>query len=172
MIDRVLTWRASSRDMLPLRMQTRPVTQAVDEAVRRFTEMIGPEEVDFSSTTDSRLKVRHDAKALNAVVLNLLINAYKYTGANKRIELSVRDEGNQVLIAVRDNGRGMGRAELKRVFQPFYRAEPTDGGQTGGVGLGLPIARYLIGRHEGGIDVQSEKGRGATFTISLPAVNE
>lgn len=172
MIDRALTWRSSSRDMLTLKMDTQAVTQAVNDAVERFRSMVAPDELEWSSSIESRLPVRHDARALNGVVLNLLTNAYKYTGKVKRIGISVRDEDGNVVIDVHDNGIGLTPAEAKRVFQPFYRAEPESGSATSGVGLGLTIARYLVTRHAGTIGVTSEKGKGSTFTIRLPAVSE
>ena len=172
MIDRILTWRSSSRDMMPLKMDTRPVSGAISDAVERFRTMVAPDEMDFSSSIDSRLCVRHDAGAVNGVVLNLLTNAYKYTGKDKRISVSVRDEDGHVMIEVLDNGIGLTSAEVKHVFQPFYRAERQDGGETNGVGLGLAIAQYLVNRHEGTIAVTSEKGKGSTFRIRLPAAAE
>jgi two-component system phosphate regulon sensor histidine kinase PhoR len=172
MIDRVLTWRASAKDMMPLVMEVLPVSGAIEHAIERFRTMVAPDDLDFSSAINSRLQVRHDGRALNAVVLNLLINAYKYTGASKRIHLTVRDDATHVVIEVRDNGVGLTPAEAKRVFQPFYRAEQPDGSDAGGVGLGLAIAQHLVHRHAGTIAVASEKGKGSSFTIRLPAVSE
>jgi signal transduction histidine kinase len=171
MIDRVLTWRASSKDMLPLEQVTKPVTRAVLDAVERFRSMVGPDDIAFSTSIDSTLDVRHDANALTAVVLNLLTNAYKYTGGDKRIELRIRDEAHSVLIELQDNGMGMTEAEQKRVFQPFYRAG-RQGDAASGVGLGLAIAHYIVRRHHGTIAVRSTEGEGSTFTIRLPSASE
>ena len=172
MIDRVLTWRASSRDMMPLKMEKRPVSQAVEDAVQRFRGMVSADELKLSCSVRSRVCVYHDAGALNSVVLNLLTNAYKYTGKDKKIDVDVKDVGNDVVIKVRDNGIGLGPAQEKRIFQPFYRAEEQDSGQASGAGLGLAIARYLVQRHNGSISVNSMKGKGSTFIIRLPAALE
>lgn len=172
MIDRVLTWRASSRDRMPLEMNTRPVSPAVRGAVERFRTMVAPDELEFSSLIDTALPVRHDASALNTVVLNLLTNAYKYTGKDKRISVNVRDEDRNVMIEVCDNGTGLTPDEVKRVFQPFYRAAKQGGGDASGVGLGLAIVQYLVDRHRGTITVRSDKGKGSTFAIRLPAASD
>jgi two-component system phosphate regulon sensor histidine kinase PhoR len=170
MMDRVLSWRASSRDMMPLHMRTRPVSRAVSGAVERFRHMAVPDDLNLAVSIETRLPVRHDAEALNAVVLNLLTNAYKYTGKEKRIEVSARDESAGVAIEVSDNGIGLTPAEAHRVFQPFYRGQTRESGQAaGGIGLGLAIARHIVSEHGGTISVSSEKGKGSAFVIRLPA---
>ncbi len=168
MIDRLLTWRAASKDLLKLAMETQPVAAAVQSAIDRFNAMVPPDELTLSTAMDSRLCVRHDAQALNAVVLNLLMNAYKYTGTQKKIGVRVRDEEDRVIIEVEDNGIGLSAADAQRIFQPFYRAARNGKEETGGIGLGLAIARQLVGQHSGSLSVSSRPGEGSTFTISLP----
>jgi signal transduction histidine kinase len=172
MIDRVMMWRASSKDMMPLTMDPQPVSQAVNDAVERFRAMVAPDALELSSSIETRRFVRHDARALSSVVLNLLINAYKYTRTEKQIRVAVRDVNDHVAIEVSDNGIGMTDADMKRIFEPFYRARGEDGGKRSGVGLGLAIVRHLVHRHGGTIGVSSKVGKGATFTIQLPAVAE
>jgi len=167
MLDRALTWRASSRNLLKLNMETIPVAPAVDDAVTRFRSMVAPEEIALSIDADSKLNVLHDPKAIHAVVLNLLTNAYKYTGGNKEIAVRVRDAGEQVCVEISDNGVGLSPKEAKHVFRPFYRSRKSG---TGGVGLGLTIARYLITRHGGAITAAGRPEGGSTFTITLPVV--
>ncbi len=168
MIDQVLTWRASSNDMLALKMETRPVADAIGGAVERFRSMTEPDQLAIEAEIDTGLAVRHDGHALHAVVLNLLTNAAKYSGGEKRIVVRVH-EGDSVVIEVEDNGMGLTSAEVGRVFQPFYRGERPDGSQVGGVGLGLAIAKHLVELHNGQVGVESEKGHGATFIVRLPA---
>ena len=172
MIDRVLTWRASARDMMPLTMAVAPVSDAVNGAVERFRMMADPDEVVLACSVTTARPVCHDAQALNAVVLNLLTNAYKYTGDDKQIGIDARDEGDNVVIDVTDNGVGLSASEMKHVFEPFYRAKQEDGGLPGGIGLGLAIARHLVTRHGGMLTVRSEEGQGATFTVCLPVQQE
>ena len=172
LVDRVMTWRAASKDMMALDMATRPVGQAVSDAIERFRSMVAPEDFVLSSSMDTRLCVSHDAGALSAVVLNLLTNAYKYTGKEKRIGISARDEEGSVVIEVQDNGVGLPLAEVKNIFQPFYRAERQNGSAASGVGLGLAIARHLVTLHKGSVTVRSEEGKGSIFTIRLPALPE
>ncbi|MFO7870901.1 MAG: HAMP domain-containing sensor histidine kinase [Kiritimatiellia bacterium] len=171
MVDRVLTWRASSKDLMPLEMAVKPVSESITGAAKRFRTMVPPERLRFSVSVKTALPVRHDSNALNTVILNLLTNAYKYTGNDKDIELAAEDENDYVRIEVRDNGPGLTAAEIKRAFQPFYRMEKSNG-RAGGTGLGLSIVGYLVKTHGGMIDVDSRKGEGSTFVIRLPAATE
>jgi two-component system, OmpR family, phosphate regulon sensor histidine kinase PhoR len=169
MVEEVLTWRAASRDMMKLEPRTRPVLQAVRDAVDRFHTLVDPAQMELSTSLLSTQAVRHDARALTAVLLNLLTNAYKYTGRDKRIDIRVRDAERSVVIEVQDNGIGLSAADLKRVFQPFYRAARQGGGSPGGVGLGLAIARDIVRRHHGTLTARSTEGAGSVFTLRLPA---
>lgn len=168
MVDRVLTWRASSKDILPLHLKRSPVTGAVDSAIERFRGMISPGEVMLTSETSSDANVEHDEHALQSVVLNLLTNAYKYTGNVKEIRVSVRDHEGGVVIEVADNGIGISPQDQRRIFQPFYRVSEEHREGASGAGLGLAIVSDLIDRHDGSITVESEQGKGTTFSIYLP----
>jgi signal transduction histidine kinase len=172
MIDGVLTWRTASDDRLPMDLEEAAVTPAIEVAVERFRAMIPPEDVDLSCASKSRNPVPHDPRAMQAVILNLLTNAYKYTGNKKVIGVRVSDEDGGVVIAVSDNGIGLSATEAKRVFHAFYRVEQPGGINTRGVGLGLAIAHHLIQRQGGTLAVESEPGKGSVFTIRLPGVGQ
>ena len=83
MIDRVLTWRMAARDRDVLEMETDSVRPAVEEAVLRFSRMTPPAEAGLTVEIETALPVRHDRRAIGEIVLNLLVNAYKYTGPDK-----------------------------------------------------------------------------------------
>ncbi|MBM4149812.1 MAG: HAMP domain-containing histidine kinase [Lentisphaerae bacterium] len=170
MMEGILTWRASSRDMMPLKMEAHAVEGAVCEALDRFRAMVPPDDMDLCSSINTGLEVLHDRRAISSAVLNLLTNAHKYTPGEKRIEVTAGDTENGVVIQVRDNGVGMSPHEAKRIFQPFYRAEASGNRTAGGIGLGLAIARHTVALHGGEISVSSEKGKGSVFTITLPSL--
>jgi two-component system phosphate regulon sensor histidine kinase PhoR len=172
MIDKVLTWRTSSKDSIELDMEIGSVSTAVQGAADRFCAMVAADEMAFSTSIDTRLAVSHDARSLNSVVLNLLTNAYKYTRDNRRIGLRAYDKDSTVVVEVSDNGIGLSAKAAKRVFKPFYRAKQDAGERAGGVGLGLAIARHLVRRHRGTIEVRSTEGEGCTFVVVLPEAVE
>jgi signal transduction histidine kinase len=110
-----------------------------------------------------------DADRLRQVLVNLLDNAIKYGGAG---EVSVRvDAADGVIqIAVADRGPGIAFADQRRIFEKFYRADPHLAHAPSGTGLGLYISRELVRRMGGSLEVESEPGRGSTFTIALQRV--
>lgn len=172
MIDRVLTWRMAARDRDVLKMETGSLRPAVEEAVLRFSRMTPPAEAGLTVTIETALPVRHDRRAVGVIVLNLLINSYKYTGQDKDIRLSAADASGGVEISVRDNGIGIPAAARKKIFDPFYRVETGLRSKAPGAGLGLAIVRHLVKMLGGEIRLESEPGRGSLFTVRLPAARE
>jgi two-component system phosphate regulon sensor histidine kinase PhoR len=153
-----------------------------DDAVDAFrAQIVGPEskkhpeqrlelEVDVP---DDLPHVSVDREAVVEALLNLLGNAWKYTGEHKRIRLFARLLRRRVLIGVEDNGPGLPKAEHKRVFDRFYQAGAgLLARSTEGSGLGLAITKSIIDGHRGRIYVESEEGHGATFCVELRLAKE
>ena len=168
MIERVLTWRGSSKDMMDLHMKTETVAASVNSAIERFQSMVRSDEVELNVSIETNLRVKHDTNSLNVVIVNLLTNAYKYTGSDKKIGVTVCDAANSVIVKVTDNGIGLTLLEIKRMFQPFYRSDRKGAVEMGGAGLGLAISRYIILKHKGTISAGGADPQGTTVTIILP----
>jgi PAS domain S-box-containing protein len=112
-----------------------------------------------------------DSDRLKQVLMNLLKNAENYTLAGTEIAVSAREEGDNLIIEVKDKGPGISEEMQKRIFEPYFRIENDREKLNGlGLGLGLPIARNLIEMHSGRIWVKSQVGSGTTFGFSLPMV--
>jgi two-component system phosphate regulon sensor histidine kinase PhoR len=112
---------------------------------------------------------RANRDRLSQVLINLLDNAVKFTPDRGRITVSARAEPDAVVLSVRDSGVGIAPEELGRIFERFYRVDPSRERGEGGTGLGLAIAKHLTLAMGGRIDVQSVPGEGTTFRVSLPA---
>jgi signal transduction histidine kinase len=110
-----------------------------------------------------------DADALVTALINLLDNAYKYSGDNKHVTLSASAHNGSVCFAVKDNGIGLSPRETKRIFKRFYQVDQRMSRPVGGCGLGLSIVKFIVTAHHGQIKVESEPTRGSTFTLILPA---
>lgn len=114
--------------------------------------------------------VAGDRDRLKQVFLNLGVNAIKYTPAGKRIWLDLAVSGDWVQVKFSDEGRGIPKAEVGRLFDRFYRGDKSRkrDDKNGGFGLGLPIAYWIVRSHGGRIDVETEVDKGTTFTVWLP----
>jgi len=113
-----------------------------------------------------------DADRLVVALDALLENAVAHTEPGDRIEVSVRLEGSNAVIAVADSGCGIPAADLDHIFGRFTRAEPYRSREAGGFGLGLPIVQAIAEAHHGSVRVHSTSGQGATFEMVIPAVTE
>jgi signal transduction histidine kinase len=113
--------------------------------------------------------VQGDAEELRSAISNLLDNAIKYSPGRKDIVVEVVEEGDDLLVKVIDQGQGIPRGELKRIFRRFYRVNERLRQRIKGTGLGLFIVYGIARRHGGRAYAQSEgEGRGATVTLRLP----
>jgi signal transduction histidine kinase len=106
--------------------------------------------------------------SITEMVTNLLFNAIKYTPTGGTVHLQAGARGEQVRIDVTDTGIGIPTEELEHVFDEFFRASNVAKSQKEGSGLGLSIVNQIVKRHGGTITVQSDEGRGSTFTVRLP----
>ena len=128
--------------------------------------------------------VRADPNTLRRVLINLIENSVKYTPDGGLITLSARDEGDFATVSVKDNGRGIPHEDLPILFDKFYRGKPNfraadtvnattatdllEDANVSGIGLGLYLARNVMEKMNGRISVETEVGRGSTFTLHLP----
>jgi len=108
-----------------------------------------------------------DEERLRQIVLNLMINASKFTPEGGKIILRAEEKNSSLVVEVEDTGPGISKEEQKQLFQPYHR-RLADRENLGGLGLGLALCKYLVQLHGGQIWVQSEIGQGSTFGFSIP----
>jgi two-component system OmpR family sensor kinase len=119
---------------------------------------------------DDSVFVAGDETRLRQLLANLLENARVHTPPGTPVEVGLRRSAEEALIQVSDRGPGLTAEEADRVFERFYRGDPSRSRSSGGTGLGLSIASALVEAHGGRIEASSTPGEGATFTITLPVV--
>jgi two-component system phosphate regulon sensor histidine kinase PhoR len=148
------------------------VKSIVEESIAAFEPTRERRDVELTVSVSPDLPAaRCDKAALVDCLVNLLSNAYKYGGNPRLIEISAAARPKFVAITVRDNGKGIARKEHKRIFEKFYRVDDLLSRQQEGSGLGLSIVRHVVKAHRGKIFVDSEPGRGCSFTLMLPQVS-
>ena len=144
-----------------------PVVAAALDIVRPSAEAKGV--TLRMSEPDAPLQVLCDADRMQQVFWNLLSNAVKFTPRGGRVEIDISNHSDHAQVIVRDTGIGIRPESLPFVFQRFWQGESTHNRQSGGLGLGLALARHFVELHGGTISAESAgEGKGATFTIRLP----
>jgi two-component system phosphate regulon sensor histidine kinase PhoR len=115
--------------------------------------------------------VAGDVDQLHQVFQNLIDNAINYARSATEITVAVRPEADRkpgVVVTVTDRGEGIARHHLPRLTERFYRVDPARSRAVGGTGLGLAIVKHIVNRHRGRLEIDSEVGRGSTFSVHLP----
>jgi signal transduction histidine kinase len=171
LIERVLDWARIESGRKEYQREPVRVEELVEMAVAAFRAQRLEGGMDLRVELAEGLpKVEADRHAVSGALLNLLQNAYKYSGQDKRIRLGARANGRWVFLSVEDNGVGIAKKDRKRIFERFYRVDNLLTRKTEGSGLGLAITKRIIEAHGGRIKVDSEVGKGSRFTLQLPVI--
>jgi signal transduction histidine kinase len=146
-----------------------PVRETVDEIEPLVTPQLQAKGLEFdrAACADGRV-VRADGEKLQQILLNLLSNAIKFTPEGGTVTMLCEDRGHVVCIGVRDSGIGIAAERLQHLFSPFVQVERRLNAPREGTGLGLAISRDLARGMDGDLTVESQEGRGSTFTVILP----
>ena len=144
----------------------------MNDAVGRVSELAARSGIDLATLDTAEaaepLRVDGDRRQLASAVGNILENAVKYSERGDVVHVAVRRADDLGEIVVADEGAGIPRQDLDRVFERFYRVDRARSRRTGGTGLGLSIVRHVAQAHGGSISVDSVEGQGATFVLRLP----
>ncbi|HET6409004.1 MAG TPA: HAMP domain-containing sensor histidine kinase [Chthoniobacteraceae bacterium] len=170
LIDNFLTFSRLERNKFTFQFAPHNPGQIAAEAQQAMDERGHAPKSLCESYCDANLPtVMADSDALVTALLNLLENAWKYSGEEKRIILRTQARNGNVSFSVEDNGIGLSPRDIPRVFSRFYQVDQRLSRSTSGCGLGLSIVKSIAEAHGGSISVTSEVGRGSTFTIEIPA---
>ncbi len=147
------------------------MADVIDSALETFRERIARAGIELVRRQDGEGELRGDAEQLRRVIINLVGNAIdaldETRTPNPRIELAMGENlaGTEVWVRIKDNGPGIDREALQKMFSPFYTSKPN------GTGLGLAISKKLIDAHRGTLEVGSQPGAGAEFVVTLPKLH-
>jgi len=142
--------------------------EIINEAQKKVTNLAGYKNITIKNDVKN-CPVKGDRQSLIELFVIFLDNAIKYSPTGKTVAVSSRRTDSSVEIEFKDQGMGIGEEDIPNLFNRFFRADKSrHKSETGGYGLGLSIAKQIVDRHSGSIKVESEVGRGSTFSIRLP----
>jgi two-component system sensor histidine kinase VicK len=143
------------------------LTELVATTVDQMKLLAEDKQIQLETQLSPQVKVQGDRYRLKQVLLNLIDNAIKYCPAGTRIQIQLAPADAGCRLEVKDNGPGIPREEIQRLFDRFYRIDKVRSRQIGGSGLGLSICKSICEGHGGRIEAESDLGR--TFRVTLPA---
>ncbi len=170
-VEKVLQLSMYEHQSANLRMQDIDINELVSGVIHTFTLKVEKNGGKIISQLEAESPLIYvDDMHLTNVVFNLMDNAIKYRRSDAELELKVKtwNEANKVCLSIQDNGIGIAKPDLKRVFEKFYRVHTGNLHDVKGFGLGLAYVKKIVEDHKGTINVDSEVGIGTTFTIKLP----
>lgn len=142
-------------------------------ACKQAQTLAEAKQISFSEQVAATpLTVEGDAQALQRMFLILMDNAAKYTPSGGQVAVALTGKNGLAVAEIRDNGVGIGEADLPHIFERFYRADKDRSHEEGGAGLGLSIGRWIAETHSGTIEVESALGKGSVFRVRLPLAME
>jgi two-component system phosphate regulon sensor histidine kinase PhoR len=149
-------------------LQELPVVDVLKSAIQTCNPNAERAGTATSLICEQGILARINPALLEQAVINLLDNAIKYSGKGSAIRVEAEKQPGEVLIRVSDNGVGIAKQDVARIFERFYRVDKARSAKLGGTGLGLSIVKHIVSAHHGHISVDSSPGKGSTFTIHLP----
>jgi len=145
------------------------ISDVLQRAVQSFSAAAAAKSISLTVECPAEVTALINAVLLEQAVGNLLDNAIKFSANGTRVLASVHLDGNEVEIQVTDQGPGIEKKHLARLFERFYRVDQARSRTLGGTGLGLAIVKHIALAHRGTVSVVSDPGQGSTFTIRIPA---
>lgn len=166
LINDLLAVDSIKRGVLPYKFESVNLVDIVERGITEFKFSYPEHKISrLNRIKDRDALIMGDLNKLAQVLTNILNNAGKFTPVKKQIKVVLSEKDNDYKVAIRDQGCGIKKRELKKVFEGFHKGEKN---YKEGMGLGLFIAKDIIKRHKGTVQVKSTYGEGTTFTITLP----
>lgn len=172
LVDKVLKLSMFEKHQVELKEETVDLAVLIKEVVNSMKLQFEKYKAQVNvQLVGYRFEITADRLHITSVLFNLLDNALKYSKENPSIHIELKEENEQVQLMVTDNGIGISAEYHKKIFDKFFRVPSGDTHNVKGYGLGLSYVAYVIQRHYGSIDVESQPGIGSRFIIKLPAAS-
>lgn len=170
LVSNLLTLARSDANQIEIKKDPLILNEIIPEIAEPFIEMAEFQDKEITvEISPNPMTILGDKEKIHQLLVILLDNAMKFTGKNGRITVKGYTEANHAVIKVTDNGIGISKENLSRIFDRFFQADPSRS-TTEGTGLGLSIAKWIVNKHNGKISVESEIYNGSTFTVMIPLI--
>ena len=168
LINDLLDLSRIESDKVSLHLEPTPLYPILETAISGMQPMADKKQIQINLNCAQDIIANVDTDRMKQIMTNLLDNAVKYTETGGHVQVDVTPESDsEVQICVADTGIGIEDADLQLIFDRFHRVTGSKSNRIGGIGLGLPIVKKLVERHEGDIWVESEVGEGSRFYVTL-----
>lgn len=168
LVDKVLKLSMFENRQMVITPELLNLGGVVNEVINSLRLQAEKQHADIEVNFEGDLSIRGDRMHLQSVVFNLLDNALKYSRDNVKISVDVKEDGDNLLLRVSDNGIGIPQHYQKKIFDKFFRVPAGDTHNAKGHGLGLSYVSQVIRQHNGAMQVESNEGEGSIFTVRLP----
>ena len=145
------------------------LSEAIKVAVAKTEVLAAKKDIEIRLNIEENLRINGNQELIVTLLKNLIENAVIYSDEGKSVKVVAGIDEDVAEIVIKDKGPGIGQEDLDRIFERFYRIDPSRSRNTGGTGLGLSIAKHIVQKHLGELTVDSELGSGSTFTIRIPS---
>lgn len=169
LITDILDLSKIEQKRMPLKVEEINLAKLIKETVRIIREEARAKNIAIYLPAEKNIIIEGDKDRIQQIVLNLVSNAINYTPDNGEVTITLQErDPKNIEMKIVDTGIGIPPEHVSRIFERFYRVDKARSRESGGTGLGLAIVKHLIDSHHGMIHVESEEGRGTTFTVILP----
>ncbi|MBP2629332.1 MAG: integral rane sensor signal transduction histidine kinase [Firmicutes bacterium] len=170
LISSLLTLARSDANKAELQLAPVNISEVIQTVVQGFEVMEEIYRVNLTWNIQPNVELLADKERLHQLMVILIDNAFKYTKAGGQVHICSFQADKNVVITVEDTGCGISSENLPHIFDRFFREDKARSRESGGIGLGLAIAKWIIEKHGGQIKVESKLGKGTKFIVSIPVI--
>ncbi len=170
-ITSILELAKIESNRMQINRQNKDINKLIESCIQKFEFSARAKNIDLKTNLEPLFPIMMDTPLIDKVVSNLIDNAIKYSPVGSHVEITSKESDFKegfIEIIIKDNGSGISLKDQDNIFQKFYRAKNDITMMTKGTGLGLYLSRYFVELHNGTISLNSQEGKGSTFTILLP----
>jgi signal transduction histidine kinase len=172
LLENVLSWSRSQMGVLGYKYQAIDIQELVEQSLQLLAVSAQNKGINLINNTQKGLLAWADSNSIQTVLRNLISNAIKFTSTDGSITISSWATENEVVVSVCDTGVGMSREAMEKIFRVDARYTTKGTANEVGTGLGLVMVKEFVEKNNGSLKVESQEGKGSTFTFTLPLYQE